>query len=94
MGKTGPALAFMHPNPMDQSCWIFQLAQMCTGYRCIAIDVPGCGRSPKARPGLTTTDMVQGDGSKRRGRSEIIRESRLYSSLPGLTRQSMLNRRY
>jgi hypothetical protein len=60
MGKTGPVMAFMRPNPMDQSCWIFQLAQMSTGYRCIAIDSPG--RSPKTRPGPTTTDMAHGGG--------------------------------
>ena len=23
MGRTGPVMAFIHPNPMDQSCWIF-----------------------------------------------------------------------
>ena len=26
MGKSGPVMAFVHPNPMDQSCWIFQTA--------------------------------------------------------------------
>ena len=59
MGKSGPVMAFVHPNPMDQSCWIFQLAQLSTWYRCIAIDIPGYGRSPKARPGLTVSDMAQ-----------------------------------
>ena len=28
MGRTGPVMAFVHPNPMDQSCWIFQMAHM------------------------------------------------------------------
>ena len=45
MGRTGPVMAFVHPNPMDQSCWIFQMAQMSTWFRCIAIDVPGYGTS-------------------------------------------------
>src|ERR1041384_6114117 len=58
-GKRGPVMAFVHPNPMDQSCWIFQLAQMSTWYRCIAIDLPGYGRSPKARAGLTMADVAQ-----------------------------------
>ncbi|MBN9010311.1 MAG: hypothetical protein J0H63_09315 [Rhizobiales bacterium] len=40
MGRSGPVMAFVHPNPMDQSAWIYQLAQMSTWYRCIAIDVP------------------------------------------------------
>jgi len=59
MGKSGPVMAFVHPNPMDQSCWIFQMAQMSTWYRCIAIDLPGYGRSPKARAGLTMADIAQ-----------------------------------
>src|SRR2546430_16535662 len=59
MGKSGPVMAFVHPNPMDQSCWIFQMAQMSTWYRCVAIDLPGYGRSPKARAGLTMHDIAQ-----------------------------------
>jgi pimeloyl-ACP methyl ester carboxylesterase len=59
MGRTGPVIAFIHPNPMDQSCWIFQMAHLSTWYRCIAIDIPGYGRSPKADPGVTMTDMAE-----------------------------------
>jgi len=59
MGRSGPLMAFVHPNPMDQSCWIFQMAHMSTWYRCIAIDIPGYGRSPKARDGLTMDDMAE-----------------------------------
>jgi pimeloyl-ACP methyl ester carboxylesterase len=59
MGRTGPVIAFVHPNPMDQSCWIYQLAHFSTWYRCIAIDIPGYGRSPKATHGLTMDDMAQ-----------------------------------
>jgi pimeloyl-ACP methyl ester carboxylesterase len=59
MGRTGPAIAFIHPNPMDQSCWIFQLAHFSTWYRCIAIDIPGYGRSPKASAGLSKDDMAE-----------------------------------
>jgi pimeloyl-ACP methyl ester carboxylesterase len=58
MGRAGPVIAFLHPNPMDQSCWIFQLAHFSTWYRCIAIDIPGYGRSPKADDGLTMDDMA------------------------------------
>ena len=60
MGRKGPVMAFVHPNPMDQSCWIYQLAHMSTWYRCIAIDIPGYGRSPKADPGLTLDDIALG----------------------------------
>lgn len=59
MGRSGPVMAFIHPNPMDQSCWIFQMAHLSTWFRCIAIDIPGYGRSPKARKGLTMDDMAQ-----------------------------------
>src|ERR1700720_1936541 len=64
MGRTGPVIAFIHPNPMDQSCWIFQLAHFSTWFRCIAIDIPGYGRSPKAAPGLTMADMAQACGEE------------------------------
>jgi 3-oxoadipate enol-lactonase len=60
MGRAGPVMAFVHPNPMDQSCWIFQMAHMSTWFRCIAIDIPGYGRSPKAHAGLTMQDLAQG----------------------------------
>ncbi len=60
MGRKGPVMAFVHPNPMDQSCWIFQMAHLSTWFRCIAIDIPGYGRSPKAASGLTMDDMAQG----------------------------------
>ena len=59
MGRSGPVMAFVHPNPMDQSCWMFQMAHLSTWYRCIAIDLPGYGRSPKARKGLTMADVAQ-----------------------------------
>ena len=59
MGRTGPVMAFIHPNPMDQSCWIFQMAHLSTWFRCIAIDIPGYGRSPKAEAGLTMNDMAE-----------------------------------
>ena len=59
MGRTGPVMAFVHPNPMDQSCWVLQMAQLSTWYRCVAIDIRGYGRSPKAEPGLTMRDTAQ-----------------------------------
>jgi pimeloyl-ACP methyl ester carboxylesterase len=59
MGREGPVMAFVHPNPMDQSCWLYQMTHFSTWYRCISIDIPGYGRSPKADPGLTMDDMAQ-----------------------------------
>jgi 3-oxoadipate enol-lactonase len=58
LGREGPVMAFVHPNPMDQSCWLYQMARFSTWYRCIAIDIPGYGRSPKASDGLTMADMA------------------------------------
>jgi pimeloyl-ACP methyl ester carboxylesterase len=60
MGRTGPVMAFVHPNPLDQSCWLYQLAHFSTWFRCVAIDIPGYGRSPKADPGLTLADIAAG----------------------------------
>jgi 3-oxoadipate enol-lactonase len=59
MGRSGPVIAFVHPNPMDQSCWIYQMAHLSTWYRCISIDIPGYGRSPTATAELTMDDMAQ-----------------------------------
>ena len=59
MGRCGPVMAFIHPNPMDQSCWLFQMAHFSTWFRCLSIDIPGYGRSPKACEGLTMEDMAE-----------------------------------
>ncbi len=59
MGRNGPPMVFVHPNPMDQSCWLYQMAHFSTWYRCMAIDIPGYGRSPRATAGLTLADMAQ-----------------------------------
>jgi pimeloyl-ACP methyl ester carboxylesterase len=59
MGKTGGVMAFIHPNPLDQSCWLFQMAHFSTWFRCVAIDIPGYGRSPKATAGLTLADIAE-----------------------------------
>jgi pimeloyl-ACP methyl ester carboxylesterase len=76
MGESGPVMAFVHPNPMDQSCWIFQMAQMSTWYRCIAIDLPGYGKSPKARAGLTMQDIAQACWGRSQGCRAAIMQRR------------------
>jgi pimeloyl-ACP methyl ester carboxylesterase len=53
-----PPMVFVHPNPMDSACWLYQMAHFSTWYRCIAIDLPGYGRSPSARPGLTMEEIA------------------------------------
>jgi pimeloyl-ACP methyl ester carboxylesterase len=60
IGKRGTPIAFVHPNPMDHDCWLYQMAHLSTWFRCIGIDLPGYGFSPKATPGLTMVDVAQG----------------------------------
>jgi 3-oxoadipate enol-lactonase len=59
LGPAGSApMLFIHPNPMDGSSWIYQMAHFSTWFRCAAVDLPGYGRSPKSVPGLTMTDLA------------------------------------
>ena len=58
LGKQGPPMAFIHPIPMDNSCWLYQMAHFSSWFRTIGIDVPGWGRSP-AVPGVTMTRGAQ-----------------------------------
>ena len=53
-------MVFVHPNPMDRSSWLYQVARFSTWFRCIAVDLPGYGRSPTAGPGLTIADVAEG----------------------------------
>lgn len=58
LGRAGPPMAFVHPNPTDLSVWLYQMAHFSTWFRTVGIDLPGYGRSPKAFPGLTMTDLA------------------------------------
>lgn len=59
MGKGGAPMVFVHPNPLDHSCWVYQMAHLQTWFRCIGIDLPGYGRSPTASAGLSMADVAQ-----------------------------------
>ena len=59
LGKEGRPMAFVHPNPFDLSCCVYQMAHFSTWFRAIGIDLPGYGRSPSAQPGLTMPDVAQ-----------------------------------
>lgn len=58
LGKSGPVMAFVHrtqwTSRAGSSRW-----RSCPQYRCIAIDLPGYGKSPKARAGLAMQDIAQ-----------------------------------
>lgn len=53
-----PPMVFVHPNPMDSSGWLYQTAHFSAWYRCVAVDLPGYGRSPRAQAGLTMVDVA------------------------------------
>ena len=59
LGKSGHPIAFVHPNPLDHSCWVYQMDHFSTWYRCVGVDLPGYGKSPTAQPGLTVADMAE-----------------------------------
>ncbi|MSP55449.1 MAG: alpha/beta hydrolase [Myxococcales bacterium] len=57
-GKSGPPLAFVHPNPTDHDVWIYQMAHFSSWCRTIGIDLPGYGRSPHCLPGVTMAEIA------------------------------------
>ncbi len=58
LGRSGPPMIFLHPNPTDHRVWIYQMARFSTWFRTIGIDLPGYGRSPSWAPGFTMADVA------------------------------------
>ena len=58
LGKEGPPVAFLHPNPLDHTGWLYQMAHLSTWFRTVGIDLPGYGKSPVAQRGLTAGDVA------------------------------------
>jgi 3-oxoadipate enol-lactonase len=56
--EDAPPMVFVHPNPQDSSSWMFQMAHFSTWFRCVAVDLPGYGRSPSAAAGLTMDEVA------------------------------------
>lgn len=59
LSRQGPPMVFLHPNPADLSIWAYQMAHFSSWFRTFGIDLPGYGRSPRALPGLTMTDIAR-----------------------------------
>ncbi|MCA9055056.1 MAG: alpha/beta fold hydrolase [Planctomycetaceae bacterium] len=53
---SGPALLFVHGNPTWSFAWRRFITALSPGYRCIAVDHVGCGRSDKPRDYPYTLD--------------------------------------
>lgn len=52
-------MVFLHPLPHDLTAWSYQTASFSAWFHTIAIDLPGHGRSPRARPGITLPDVAE-----------------------------------
>ena len=57
-GSSGHPMLFVHPNPMDHTCWLYQLAHLSTWFRTVGVDLPGYGRSPRAEVGVSMDDVA------------------------------------
>jgi pimeloyl-ACP methyl ester carboxylesterase len=51
-------MVFLHPMPLDNSCWLYQMSHFSTWFRTLSIDMPGWGRSPAA-PGITMSQAAE-----------------------------------
>lgn len=46
-GRPGsPVVLFVHPNPLDAGCWLYQTTHLSMWYRTLAVDLPGYGLTP------------------------------------------------
>ncbi|HEY4135916.1 MAG TPA: alpha/beta hydrolase [Alphaproteobacteria bacterium] len=54
----GRPLVLIHPLPFDHNAWLYQVAAYSAGYRTIAMDLRGMGRSDKPHDPFTLRDMA------------------------------------
>ncbi len=96
--EDAPPMVFVHPNHKDSASWMFQTAHFSTWFRCVAVDLPGYGRSPSAAAGLTMDEVAEAvwtavDAATARGPAVLVGCSvgsnvvqRMYHLRPGATR--------
>lgn len=51
-------MILLHSLPNDHSVWLYQIAHFATYFRVVAVDLPGLGRSPRAREGLSMPELA------------------------------------
>ncbi|HEY3918940.1 MAG TPA: alpha/beta hydrolase [Stellaceae bacterium] len=59
LGASGVPMIFCHSTPDDHRLWMFQTAHFSAWHRCLAVDLPGYGRSAAPQPGLRIEDMAE-----------------------------------
>src|SRR5690348_543131 len=58
LGAAGLPMLFLHSTPDDHRLWMFQTAHFSAWYRCLAVDLPGYGRSPAPQAGLKIENIA------------------------------------
>ncbi len=55
---SGPVILFLHNGGTSSTIWREQIAALSATHRCIAVDLPGFGASPRPEPPATLGDMI------------------------------------
>jgi haloalkane dehalogenase len=58
---SGPPVLFIHGIPTSGQLWRCVIDRLSANFNCIAIDLPGLGRSPRTPEGLSRIDAIVGE---------------------------------